>query len=80
MGFLISILVGAIAGFLADLVFKRFSFSTIMQILLGIVGGFVGGLIFGRPTGLLDQILTAFVGAVIVLGVAGLIKGSQKTV
>ncbi|MBC8155510.1 MAG: GlsB/YeaQ/YmgE family stress response membrane protein, partial [Bacteroidetes bacterium] len=45
MGFIVSIIVGAVAGFLADLVFKRFSFSLIMQILLGIVGGFVGGLI-----------------------------------
>ena len=80
MGLLISILVGAIAGFLADLVFKRFSFSTIMQILLGIVGGFVGGLIFGGSVGFLDRVLTAFAGAVIVLFVAGLIKGQQKTV
>ncbi len=79
MGILISILVGAIAGFLADLVFKRFSFSTLMQIVLGIVGGFVGGLIFGGAVGFLDRVLTSFVGAVIVLAIAGLIKGSQKT-
>lgn len=79
MGFLIYILIGAIAGFLADLVFKRFSFSTIMQILLGMVGGFVGGLIFGSSTDFLDRLLTSFAGAVIVLFVAGLIKGNQKT-
>ena len=75
MGILVSILVGAIAGWLADLVFKRFSFSLLVQILLGIAGGFVGGLLFGRDGGLIDQILTAFVGAVIILGVAALIKG-----
>ncbi len=79
MGILVSILVGAVAGWLADLVFKRFSFSLIVQILLGIVGGFVGGLIFGKSEGILDGILTSFVGAVIVLGVAALIKGQQKT-
>lgn len=79
MGFLVSILVGAIAGWLADLVFKRFSFSLIVQILLGIVGGFVGGLIFGRDGGLIDQILTAFVGAVVILGIAALIKGRSTT-
>ncbi|MDB5242561.1 MAG: transglycosylase [Spirosoma sp.] len=80
MGILYSILIGAIAGFLADLVFKRFSFSLIVQILLGILGGFVGGFLFGRDGGMIDQILTAFVGAVIVLGIAALIKGSQKTI
>ncbi len=79
MGILVSILVGAVAGWLADLVFKRFSFSLIVQILLGIVGGFVGGLIFGKSEGILDSILTSFVGAVIVLGIAALIKGQQKT-
>ena len=78
MGFLLSILIGGIAGFLADLVFKRFSFSLIVQILLGMVGGFVGGLIFGASAGMLDRILTAFVGAVIVLGIAALIKGRSK--
>ena len=80
MGILYSILVGAVAGFLADLVFKRFSFSLIVQILLGILGGFVGGYFFGPDGGLIEQILTAFVGAVIVLGIAALIKGSRKTV
>lgn len=78
MGFLLSILIGGIAGFLADLVFKRFSFSLIVQILLGMVGGFVGGLIFGGSVGMLDRIITAFVGAVIVLGIAALIKGRSK--
>ncbi len=79
MGFLVSILVGAVAGFLADLVFKRFSFSLLMQIVLGIAGGFVAGVFFGRGGGILDQIVTSFVGAVIILFVAALIKGSQKT-
>lgn len=71
---------GAIAGWLADLVFKRFSFSLPMQILLGIAGGFVASLIFGRGVGLIDQILTSFVGAVAILFVAGLIKGRSSTV
>ncbi|QIP12572.1 GlsB/YeaQ/YmgE family stress response membrane protein [Spirosoma aureum] len=80
MGILVSILVGAVAGWLADLVFKRFSFSLVVEILLGIAGGFVGGWIFGRAGGVVDQILTSFVGAVIILGIAALIKGSRRTV
>lgn len=76
MGILTSILVGAIAGWLADLVFKRFSFSLIVEILLGIAGGVVASWIFGKSDGILDAILTSFVGAVIILGIAALIKGS----
>lgn len=76
MGILTSILVGAIAGWLADLVFKRFSFSLLVEILLGIAGGIVGGLIFGKSTSLIDSIVTSFVGAVILLGIAALIKRS----
>lgn len=76
MGILTSILVGAIAGWLADLVFKRFSFSLLVEVLLGIAGGIVGGLIFGKSSGILDGILTSFVGAVALLGIAALIKKS----
>lgn len=78
MGILTSILVGAIAGWLADLVFKRFSFSLLVEILLGIAGGIVGSLVFGKSTGILDAIVTAFVGAVALLGIAALIKGSTS--
>ena len=78
MNFLIFILAGAVAGFLADLLFKRYSFSTLVQIGLGIVGGIVGGMLFGKSEGLVDQLLTSFVGAVIVLGIATLIKYMQN--
>ncbi len=80
MGILTSILVGAVAGWLADLVFKRFSFSLLVEILLGIAGGILGGLVFGKSTGVLDAILTAFVGAVVILGIAALIKGRTRQV
>ncbi len=80
MGILTSILVGAVAGWLADLVFKRFSFSLLVEILLGIAGGIVGGFVFGKSTGLLDSIVTSFVGAVAILGIAALIKGNTRQV
>ncbi len=78
MGILTSILVGAVAGWLADLVFKRFSFSLLVEILLGIAGGIIGGVVFGKSTGLLDVILTSFVGAVAILGITALIKGNTN--
>ena len=82
---LVAILVGALAGWLADKVFARFSFSLWMQLILGIIGGFVGGWIlgndlesiFGLPS-LAARILTSFLGAVVLLGVAALIKRGQS--
>ncbi|WP_338876153.1 GlsB/YeaQ/YmgE family stress response membrane protein [Spirosoma sp. SC4-14] len=81
MSFLISILIGALAGWLADQLFPRFSFSIWMQILLGIAGGFVGGWLFGNDfqqmlglPDLLARTLTALIGAIIILAIAGLIK------
>ena len=78
MGILTSILVGAVAGWLADLVFKRFSFSLLVEILLGIAGGIVGGFVFGKSTGVFDAILTSFIGAVAILGIAALVKSRTR--
>ncbi|WP_266369309.1 GlsB/YeaQ/YmgE family stress response membrane protein [Tellurirhabdus rosea] len=76
MELLVTILVGAVAGWLADLVFKRFSLSLLMEIILGIVGALVGGWLFGNVlnTGseIVNRIITAFIGAVIILGIAAL--------
>lgn len=81
---LTSILVGALAGWLADKVFNRFSFSLWVQIVLGIIGGFVGGWVLGDDLetvlglpSLISRILTSFIGALIILGIAALIKGKK---
>ena len=85
MNIIITVLIGALAGWLADSLFTRFSFSIWLQIGLGILGGFVGSLIFendfqlilGLPI-LIARILTALVGAIIILFLAGLIKSLIK--
>lgn len=84
MNLLVSILVGAIAGWLADKLFTRFSFSIWMQIGLGILGGFVGGWILGDDLeqllgmpSILSRIITSLLGALIILFIAGLIKGKK---
>ncbi|MFN3380164.1 MAG: GlsB/YeaQ/YmgE family stress response membrane protein [Runella zeae] len=74
MNFIITIIVGAIAGWLADLAFKRFSFSLLYQILLGIAGAFVGSFLFegefhsmlGLPS-FAARVLEAFLGASVIL-------------
>ena len=75
MGLIVWIIVGAIAGWLASMVMKS-SGSLITNIIVGILGGFIGGwvldLIGGGVgvTGLnIPSILTAFIGAVVLLAV-----------
>lgn len=79
MGFLATIVVGAIAGFLAHLI-MRTQTGLILDLILGVIGGFLGGwlssLIFGGNlmSGInLTSILVALVGAVIVVAIYRLI-------
>ncbi len=85
MNLIITILVGAVAGWLADAVFKKFSLSLLYQIGLGILGAYVGGLLLdgelnsmlGLPD-IASRILEAFIGAVVILFIVGLVKGFTK--
>jgi uncharacterized membrane protein YeaQ/YmgE (transglycosylase-associated protein family) len=82
MGLIIWIIVGAIAGWLASIVMKSNpSGSLVTNIIVGILGGFIGGWVLdligtgGAVTGFnLASILTAFIGAVILLAVLRLIQ------
>ena len=72
---LVWIIIGAVAGWLASIVMKTNSRQgLLMDIIVGIVGGFIGGFILdllnvgGGVSGLnLPSLLTAFLGAVILL-------------
>lgn len=74
MSLIITIIVGAAAGWLADLAFKSFSLSLLYQILLGIAGALVGHWLLdgelhtmlGLPD-ILSRIAEAFVGASVIL-------------
>ena len=64
--------VGLIAGVLADLVVKRIKVGLLGDIIVGILGGLLGGWLaslLNIPIGdtFLYKVLTAFVGAVILL-------------
>ncbi|MFK7925282.1 MAG: GlsB/YeaQ/YmgE family stress response membrane protein [Bacteroidia bacterium] len=83
MSWLFSILIGAAAGYLAGRVMKGSGFGAIINILLGIGGAVVGGWAFGilglhSSGGVIGSLIVSFVGAVIILFVAGLLKGKPK--
>jgi uncharacterized membrane protein YeaQ/YmgE (transglycosylase-associated protein family) len=77
---LIWIVVGGIAGWLADLVVKGISVGLIGKILVGMLGGLLAGLTlvgFDLGTSFFKDILIAFVGVVIWLFILRLIKGKK---
>ena len=72
------LLIGAAAGWLAGLMMKGRGFGLIGNIVIGIIGAFIGSFllaVFGIVFwGILGSLLTAFIGAVALLFVIGLIK------
>ena len=75
IGFLI---IGAIAGWLAGRLIQGGGFGLLGNIVVGVIGAVIGGLIFGylgiATGGLLGSLLSAVVGAGILLFVVGQIK------
>jgi uncharacterized membrane protein YeaQ/YmgE (transglycosylase-associated protein family) len=83
MGFIAWIVVGAIAGFLANAVMGS-SEGLVMMVVLGIVGGLVGGFVatsllnIGSVDGInVESIVIATLGAIAVVIVWGFAKGSR---
>ena len=76
MSFLFFLAVGAVAGWLAGLIYRGGGFGLLWNIIIGIVGGVIGGWLFGNffGEGLLGGIITAVVGAIILLWIANMIK------
>jgi uncharacterized membrane protein YeaQ/YmgE (transglycosylase-associated protein family) len=77
MNFIWFLLIGAAAGFLAGKVMKGKGFGLLGNIVVGVIGGFLGGWLFGflglsAGGGLIGSLITAFVGAVVLLFFVGL--------
>ena len=71
LGLISSLLIGAAAGWLAGKLMRGRGFGALKNILVGIVGAVVGGMLFRLAgfyqTGLIAELVTATVGAVVVL-------------
>lgn len=78
MDFIWFLLIGAVAGWLAGLVMKGGGFGFWINIIVGVVGGVIGGWVFGLLKiewgGTIGSLVTAFVGAIILLFIANLVK------
>jgi len=76
---LIFLVIGAIAGWLAGIIMRGGGFGLIGNIIVGVLGAFIGGYLLPRlgisiGGGWIDQIVSALIGAVILLFIIGLIK------
>ena len=78
VSWIVFILIGALAGWLAGKIMRGGGFGFLVNCLLGIVGGIVGGWVLGLLGiswgGTLGQIATSVIGAALVLWIASLFK------
>jgi uncharacterized membrane protein YeaQ/YmgE (transglycosylase-associated protein family) len=77
-GILVFLIIGAIAGWLAGVIFKGSGFGLVWNIIIGIAGAFIGGFLF-RLVGIfthsmIGSVVTAMAGALVLLFVIGKIK------
>lgn len=82
IGTIIFIAIGCLAGFLAGKIMRGGGFGFVLNSVLGIIGGLVGGWLLSLLNiswgGLIGQIGTAVIGAVVVLAIASLFSKGKK--
>ena len=74
----IFLLIGIIAGWLAGVIMKGDGFGLLGSMVIGVIGAFIGGYLFGllglSAGGFFGSLVTATVGALVLLYVVKLIK------
>lgn len=83
MNFIWYIIIGIVAGFLAGKIMRGGGFGLFINLLIGIVGGVLGGWVFGllgiAAGGILGGLITSTVGAVLLLWIVSLFRGSRAS-
>ncbi|HNR87116.1 MAG TPA: GlsB/YeaQ/YmgE family stress response membrane protein [Spirochaetota bacterium] len=76
--FIVFLVIGIIAGWLAGLIFKGRGFGLIWDMVIGVAGSFIGGFVFKLigvgAYGFLGSVFTAVVGALLLLFIINWIK------
>ena len=76
--FIIFLVIGAVAGWLAGVIMKGGGFGLIGDIVVGVIGSLIGGWLFGLlgivAGGLIGSIIAAVVGAIILIAIVRLLK------
>lgn len=81
-GWLVWIIVGLVAGFLASHFVKGGGYGLIGDVIVGLIGAVIGGFLIGffvqGPVGLFGTIVVAFIGAVILLFIVRTMTGGRR--
>jgi uncharacterized membrane protein YeaQ/YmgE (transglycosylase-associated protein family) len=83
---IVILVLGALAGWLAGMVFQGGGLGLLGNIVVGIIGGFVGywllpklGVHINTGTGWLNYVLTAAIGAIALLALINIIFGRKRS-
>jgi uncharacterized membrane protein YeaQ/YmgE (transglycosylase-associated protein family) len=78
LNFILYLLFGALAGFIAGKIMRGGGFGIIVNIIVGIVGGFIGGWLMSlagiSKGGIIWELIVAVLGAIVLLFVISLFK------
>jgi uncharacterized membrane protein YeaQ/YmgE (transglycosylase-associated protein family) len=78
MNFILWLIVGGIAGWLAGQVMKGSGYGLLGDIVIGIIGGLIGGWLFGLlgigAGGLIGSLITSVIGAIVLIYVIRLFR------
>jgi uncharacterized membrane protein YeaQ/YmgE (transglycosylase-associated protein family) len=78
MGLLLTLIIGALAGWLAGVLMRGGGYGLIADIIIGIIGAVIGRWLFGllgfHVVGVLGALITATVGAVVLIAIVRAIK------
>ena len=82
MGFIWSIIIGIVAGYLAGKIMRGGGFGVIVNMILCIIGGVLGGWGFSllgiSAGGILGSLITSTVGAILLLWIGSLFNKSKE--
>lgn len=85
MEFLYTIIIGAICGYIADVLMRDNGFGLIVNIIIGIAGSFVGGWLYGQlgihinvGNAILEDIIVGASGAIVILFLVGVLRGTRS--
>jgi uncharacterized membrane protein YeaQ/YmgE (transglycosylase-associated protein family) len=85
MGLLYTIIIGAVCGYIADVLMSDNGFGLLINIIIGIIGSFVGKWAFGAlginvnfGNAIVNDIVVGASGAIIILFIVGLIRGGRR--
>ena len=82
MGFIWSIIIGIVAGYLAGKIMRGGGFGVIVNLILGIIGGVLGGWVFSllgiSAGGILGSLITSTAGAFLLLWIGSLFNKSKE--